>query len=577
MAETTAVTTASSNSSIGGGIVPAAGNMLSSARHFASQPAFQRAFPTLIALTVIVVGLVAYFLLQQPSRTTLYASLSEADKARVVESLTNAGVEVSLDPATGDVLVPAGDYHSSRMMLAAQGLPTSAPTGMDSLDKMPMGTSRSVEQSKLRHAQEVELARSINEISAVQSARVHLALPERSAFVRDQLPPKASIFVQLASGRSLDEQQVEAITNLVSTSVAGMSRANVTIVDQQGRLLSQPVDDPTQIINDKQLQYRMRLENIYRTRIESIVTPIVGPGNVNAQINLDIDFTRSEITEQNVDPERAAILSEQNTLEYSNRPEAKGIPGALTNTAPQEVELSQKESEIVSQTNLTQNRSSSEVKNYEISRTVATTTSPNNKIVRIDAAVLVRSRKGVDPETGEEIDQPLPPEVIQQIEKLVASTIGLQSDRGDTITVSSQPFISTLDGISVRWYEADWVIDVAKQLVTVLLLGVVTLGVIRPLIQRVLVPSGGDAVAGGGLSPEETDALDTIEVKEGETLEDIKAKLKPKQSNISLEMLDTANTYDDKVALIRMMVSDEAGRVSNVFKQMMKKDLDLVN
>lgn len=558
-------------------MVPSARGMVSNVRALTVQPSFQRAFPTLVALVVVVAGLVAYFLLQQPSRTSLFASLAEADKQRVVETLTNAGVDVTLDPTTGEVLVPSADYYSSRMTLAAQGLPASDPSGMDELNNMPMGTSRSVEQAKLKHAQEVELARSINEIYAVVSARVHLALPDRTAFVREQLPPKASVFVQLGSGRTLDESQVTAIINLVSTSVSGMSRENVTIVDQRGRLLSQPSDDPAAILGDSQLQYRMRLENIYRTRIESIVTPIVGPGNVNAQVNLEIDFTRSEITEQSVDPASKAILSEQSTLDVSSNPEAKGIPGAVANTAPQEATMTAAQTTATeAAASNTGARSSSEVKNYEISRKVETTTTPSNRIARIDAAVLLRNQTVIDPETGLPVEQPLPAETLAQIKQLVAGTIGLQETRGDTLMLSSQPFILTLDGVSVDWYQTDWIMAVAKQGVTVLLLAVVALGVVRPLLQRVLVPSGASVVAQGGLSDEETEALESIEVKEGESLEEIKAKLKPKKSNISLEMLDTANTYDDKVAIIRMIVSDEAGRVSNVFKQMMKKDLDLV-
>jgi flagellar M-ring protein FliF len=526
-----------------------------------------------------VAGLVAYFLLQQPSRTSLFASLSEADKSRVVETLTNAGVDVTLDPTTGEVLVPSSDYYSSRMTLAAQGLPASDPSGMDELNNMPMGTSRSVEQAKLKHAQETELARSINEIASVVAARVHLALPDRTAFVRNQLPPKASVFLQLGSGRTLDESQVVAIINLVSTSVSGMTRENVSIVDQSGRLLSQPSDDPAVLIGDTQLQYRMRLENIYRSRIESIVTPIVGAGNVTAQVNLEIDFTRSETTEQSVDPESTTILSEQSTLDVSSSPEAKGIPGAVANTAPTEATLATEQPAAAGAAPAATNeaRSSSEVKNYEVSRKVETTTSPSNRIARIDAAVLLRSPTVFDPETGEPVEQALPDEILAQIKNLVAGTIGLQSERGDTLTLSSQPFILALqDGVSLDWYETDWVMEVAKQAVTVLLMAVVALGVVRPLLQRVLVPSGGAIVAQGGLSNEETEALESIEVREGESLEEIKAKLKPKKSNISLEMLDTANTYDDKVAIIRMIVSDEAGRVSNVFKQMMKKDLDLV-
>jgi flagellar M-ring protein FliF len=425
----------------------------------------------------------------------------------------------------------------------------------------------------------MELARSINEIASVVTARVHLALPDRTAFVRNQLPPKASVFLQLGSGRTLDESQVTAIINLVSTSVSGMTRENVTIVDQSGRLLSQPSDDPALLIGDTQLQYRMRLENIYRSRIESIVTPIVGAGNVTAQVNLEIDFTRSETTEQSVDPESTAILSEQNTLDVSSSPDAKGIPGAIANTAPTEATLTTEQPGAAEGAAAEKNeaRSSSEVKNYEVSRKVETTTSPSNRIARIDAAVLLRSPTVIDPETGEPVEQALPDEILAQIEKLVAGTIGLQADRGDTLTLSSQPFILSVEGgVSVDWYQTDWVMEVAKQAVAVLLMAVVALGVVRPLLQRVLVPSGGAVVAQGGLSDEETEALESIEVREGESLEEIKAKLKPKKSNISLEMLDTANTYDDKVAIIRMIVSDEAGRVSNVFKQMMKKDLDLV-
>ena len=579
MANTSVVTSDKAGLKNGGALTPSARSMVASVRTLTVQPSFQRAFPSIVALIVVVVGLVAYFLLQQPSRTTLFASLSEADKSRVVETLTNAGVDVTLDPTTGEVLVPSTDYYSSRMTLAAQGLPASDPSGMDELNNMPMGTSRSVEQAKLKHAQEMELARSINEIASVVTARVHLALPDRTAFVRNQLPPKASVFLQLGSGRTLDESQVTAIINLVSTSVSGMTRENVTIVDQSGRLLSQPSDDPALLIGDTQLQYRMRLENIYRSRIESIVTPIVGAGNVTAQVNLEIDFTRSETTEQSVDPESTAILSEQNTLDVSSSPDAKGIPGAIANTAPTEATLTTEQPGAAEGAAAEKNeaRSSSEVKNYEVSRKVETTTSPSNRIARIDAAVLLRSPTVIDPETGEPVEQALPDEILAQIEKLVAGTIGLQADRGDTLTLSSQPFILSVEGgVSVDWYQTDWVMEVAKQAVAVLLMAVVALGVVRPLLQRVLVPSGGAVVAQGGLSDEETEALESIEVREGESLEEIKAKLKPKKSNISLEMLDTANTYDDKVAIIRMIVSDEAGRVSNVFKQMMKKDLDLV-
>ena len=197
-------------------------------------------------------------------------------------------MDVALDPTTGDVLVPVADLHSSRMKLAALGLPSTAADGYDSLSNIPMGTSRSVEMMRLKQSQEVELARSIMEIRAIKSARVHLAIPERTVFVRDQATPSASVFLQLAGGRSLDESQVEAIINLVSASISGMSKEDVTVVDQQGRMLSKAIDDPASITTDNQFQYRMRLENIYRSRIESLVSPLVGAGNVNAQVNIKL-------------------------------------------------------------------------------------------------------------------------------------------------------------------------------------------------------------------------------------------------------------------------------------------------
>lgn len=574
MAETTTRPKMTQDASLGGSaLVPSGGNMLTSLKTVTAQPGFQRALPTIIAALAVVLGLAAYLYMREPARTTLYASLSEADKANVVDALTNAGIAVSLDPATGDVLVPVGDYHRSRMSLAAQGLPSSAPEGYAALNDIPMGTSRSVEMVRLKQAQEIELARSINEISAVQAARVHLALPERSAFVRQQEPPTASVFLQLASGRRLDEGQVEAIVNLVSTSVAGLARENVTVIDQTGRLLSKSLDDPASILSDTQLQHRMRLEGIYRSRIESLVTPIVGPGNVNAQVNIEIDFTRSEVTEERVDPEGTALRSEQNTLDVAANAEARGVPGATANTAPTEGEITDGLAGAGG-TSQTENRSSSELRNYEVSRRVSTTMAPSNRIIKIDAALLLRTQMVIDPETGLEQPQNMSPEALADIERLVSSAVGLNPARGDTLTVTAKPFISTLEGVSVSWFQTDWIEQLAKQFVTVLLLAVITLGVIRPLLNRVLVPSGGSAMGHGGLTEEEADALESVEVGDGETLEDIKAKLKPKKSNISLEMLDTANTYDDKVAIIRMIVGDEAGRVSNVFKQMMKKELD---
>ena len=555
------------------GVLKQAGSLVSQVSRMYSQPAFQRSLPTFVALAVAVVGLGAYLWFQQPSRTTLYAGLPEAEKSRVLEALTNSGVSVTLDPVTGDVLVPTQNYHSSRMTLAAQGLPATAATGYEQLDSIQMGSSRSVEAARLKQSQELELARSISEIDMVLSARVHLALPDKEVFVRQQAEPTASVFLQLARGRSLGRSKVDAITHLVSASIPNLSKENVSVVDQNGNLLSSSNGSVEARLSDAQLEHRIRLEDIYRNRVKSLLTPIVGAGNINAQINLDIDFTRSEVTEEVVDPKGNALRSEQNSSDKTMAAEAKGIPGAVANTPPAPADLNTTRSAGGGAGGELRSQSTSEVKNYEVSRTVSSTVNPTNIIRKINAAVLVRERSIVDPETGLPTTQKMTEGELLQIEKLVADAVGIDKERGDSLTVSSAPFMSELtDAVTLQWYEKPYMRSIINQAGFVLILAIVILGVVRPLLNRVLIPVLVPGMSGTADSEDDID-IDQIEVGEGESLEDIKAKLKPKKASISAEMLDTANTYDDKVAVIRMIVSDEAGRVSNVFKSMMSRDI----
>ena len=536
----------------------------------------RQVLPAAIGIIVAVVAIVFFVVAQQPERTTLYASLPEAEKARVIDALKNAGVDVTLDPTTGDVIVPVRDYHSSRMTLAAQGLPASIPDGYEALADIPMGSSRSVEQVRLKQTQEIELARSISEIEGLVTARVHLAIPEKSVFARASTPPTASVFVQMENGRSLSRQQVDAIVHLVSSSVPFMAKNDVTVVDQYGNLLSRPPQDSAGMMSDAQLEHRIRLEDIYRNRVIALVTPIVGAGNVTAQVNLDIDFTRSETTEELMDPEGTALRSEQRSSETSSEIIAKGVPGATSNRAPTQTDIDTQQSTDSNDPNSAKARSSSETRNYEVSRTVSTTQRPSSQITGIKAAVLVREMEVVNPETGLTEVQGIPKEKLDEIEALVSNAIGIDVDRGDSLTVSSSTFVSALEGVKKPWYDMDWAVVILRQGLTILIMAVVVLGVIRPLINRIMVPAAQGGPGEAVVNLDDDVDLDTVEIQEGESLEDIKAKLKPKKAAISPEMLDTANTYDDKVAVIRMIVSDEAGRVSNVFKSMMQKDMDTV-
>ena len=534
----------------------------------------RQVLPAAIGIVVAVIGMTFFVVSQQPERTTLYASLPDAEKGRVIDALKNAGVDVALDPTTGEVIVPVRDYHSSRMTLAAQGLPASIPDGYDSLADIPMGSSRSVENVRLKQTQEIELARSISEIEGLVTARVHLAIPEKSVFARASTPPTASVFVQMENGRSLSRQQVDAIVHLVSSSIPFMAKNDVTVVDQYGNLLSRPPQDSAGMVSDAQLEHRIRLEEIYRNRVIALVSPIVGAGNVTAQVNLDIDFTRSEITEELMDPEGNVLRSEQRSSETSSEIIAKGIPGATSNRAPTQTDVDTRQPSDSGDPNSNKARSTSETRNYEVSRTVSTTQRPSSQITSIKAAVLVREMEVTNAETGLKEVMEIPQEKLNEIEALVASAIGINAERGDSLTVSSSTFVSALEGVKKPWYDMDWAVTIMRQGLTILIMAVVVLGVIRPLINRIMVPAAAGGPGEAIVTMDDDVDLDTVEIQEGESIEDIKAKLKPKKAAISAEMLDTANTYDDKVAVIRMIVSDEAGRVSNVFKSMMRGDLD---
>jgi flagellar M-ring protein FliF len=566
---------------------------MSAVREFIDQPGFRRAFPTLLASITAVAALVLYWGMQKPELTTLYSSLPASEKSRVLTSLKDMGVEVELDPVTGDILVPMDAYHQARISLAAQGIPEQAIDSNSELANLPIGVSRSVEGVTIRRAQELELAKSIVEISSVKSARVHLAIPEKSVFVRDQNPPTASVFVNLKNGRKLDKTQVLAITNLIAASIPNMNPNDVSIVDQFGNLLSNSPDDPDQALADSQLEYRMRLEQIYRSRIQSLVTPIVGANNVNAQVNLEIDFTRREVSQEIVDPSASATLSEQNSMNVTAKKEALGIPGAISNEPPQEatVQEAQTQAGLASNANTNEQqqfetKSTTELKNYENSKTFETVKNPSNTIIRVDAAVLVRDKKIVDPETQEVTYEPLSDDVKTQLRELISSALGLKLDRGDTLTIASQPFIEEFEGFEVNWYETPWFRATVENGLLVLLISVVALGVVRPMINKILVPTAStnsvmelyaEAETMAELATKRAAETTAVEVDEGESLDEIKAKLKPKKrSGISADLLDTANTYDDKVALVRMIVTDEAGRVANVFKQMMRDDLELL-
>ena len=571
MAEQTQTTDITSNKVLNdGSLISRTNQAIDSIRKFTNEPAIQRSIPVMITLFVIFLGIIFFLMFRESPRTTLFSSLPENEKARVVDVLMANGVDVTIDRSTGEILVPSTEYYESKMKLAAEGLPSSVPQGYDLLSDIPMGTSRSVEFMKMKQTQEIELSRSINQISNIIGARVHLAIPEKSVFVRESSPPTASVFVKLSDGRILSKGQIRSIVHIVSSSIPNMSSDNVTVVDQHGTLLSKPENDANSALTEKQLAHRLKIEDLYRERILSLVTPIVGPGNLTAQVNIAMDYTSSQVTEEVVDPESIATRSEQNSSDESVDAPARGVPGAVANQAPLAAELGVEQPIQSGQAEFKQ-RSTSNVRNYEVSKKLSTVVNAIGKIEKVKTAVLVKNKIVETPDGL--ISEPISDEDKEKISSLVKEAVGFDDDRGDSIVVTSGDFIDEIDVITSKWYEESWFQNMIGQLSTVLILAIITFGALKPLLNRILVPSISEGGTGMVTDSDlEDDAESEVEVQEGESLEDIKAKLKPKKSSISPEMLDTANTYDDKVAVVRMIVGDEAGKISNVFRQLLSKD-----
>ena len=550
-----------------------------------NSPAVSKAMPIVIAALIIAV-VVAFFAFSQRSNvTTIYDDLPETERSQVLNALVSAGYAASVHPTSGKIQIPTRDYHEAKLTLAGQGLPTATSDGYEKLSDLPMGASKSIEAMKLKQSQEIEIARSIMSLKAVRDARVHLAIPEKSVFIRERSTPSASVFLTLNYGQSLNETQVNAIVNLVAQSVSGLSTDEVTVVDENGKLLTTAASDPETTLSNSDFRYRMRLEEIYKRRIEEILSPLVGAGNASAQVNIAIDTTRVEFTEEVFDPQKNAVISEQKSVQKrTNNALASGVPGATSNRPPEGISVNQSATDGASEetkdpntavetpkSNTPTTESITENRSYEVSKVIKTTRAASNQILKLDAAVLLRKPKIMDTASGKLVPKEYTTEKLDEIENLIKSTIGFENNRGDTLALSVSDFEPVVATLTTNWYETDWFQSISQNIGMVLMLGIVVLGIIRPLLNRLLIPvSGGEISAPSNLDSEV--ARGSMEVRNSDGIDEIISKLRPKNSGISLEMLDTANTYDDKVAIVKMLVEDESKRASNVLRQMMQQD-----
>ena len=592
---------------------------LPTVRDVMSQPAVKRAMPAIIGLLALLVVLIFWSLMTSTPFRSVSDGMESADVQLAFEALKSANYDVRINKSTGRLEVPENDFQAARIFLASQGIPRAAAEGgMGSLaEGSSMTTSQFMEQVKYNNAIEIELARTISEISTIETARIHLAAPKQSVFVRDRQPAKASVIVKPYRGRVVDPAQVQSIVHLVSASVPYLATQDVTVVDHYGNLLtgSNADKDGTPALNNARFEAEREAE--LAERIRELLIPALGGGNVRTVVNLEMDFTQRETTrEQYLDfePDRAEVRSEVITSDTQTGIAASGVPGATTNIPPDQPE-------IIPEGDVAQNTANTETattereqttRNYELDKEIQFVKEQTGRVTSMTAGVIINEealrdlakrryyaaldeQSSVTPDLLEEegeapaevaIDAaaaslaPIPSaelqrfmeEEIERFRSLVITALPYDAARGDSLTMTSAPFFTDPpQDYQLPWHKDPAIIEWGRHGMTSIGLIAFFLLVIAPVL-RVYMPKieENEALLADQLIDGELSVADRKALEEGESLDEIKAKLKPKKSAISADMLDTANSYDDKVAVVRLLVAEDAGRVANVLKKMIK-------
>ena len=531
---------------------PALAPVAARAHSLWASPAVQQARPALLVVLALAVAALAFFALRQPDWRPLYPGLAEADAAAVADALAAANFDYRINADTGTVEVPADDVARARILLAGQGLPK-ASAASPALDNMPLGASRSVEAARLKQALERELALSVEAIDGVKAARVHVATPEPSVFIRDRAAPSASVFVTLAPGRSLSEAQVRAVIWLVATSVPGLASDRVSVVDQSGALLSAGVSGDAQ-----HLAYQQRLEGLVRERLVKLLTPMLGPGRFTAEVAADVDFSENEAASERFQP-AGTVRSEQTSRNLDGTPPpAAGIPGALTNTVPQAAQVTGNPpvppapaaagGAVTAET---------AARNYEIGKDVSVTRAGAPRLKRLSVAVVLDAAalgKGGAKE-------------LANIQRLVRGAMGYDAARGDLVEVQTRSFASESDA-PAAWYDTPVVRDYGLYILigaAVLLLGVGAAFVLWRRRARLKV----SATATPDTARAETGAPSLFAEGTSE-----KAAVEAMIDGGELLRPAAARDYSGKLDIARTLVTGDRDRAMAVARQMLLADLN---
>lgn len=485
------------------------------------------------AIVALIVGTVLWS--RQPDYKVLFSNLDERDGGNIVATLEQQNIPHRMSN-TGAIMVPAERVHEVRLKLASQGLPRGGMIGFELMENQKFGISQFAEQVNYQRGLEGELARTIMSIGSVQAARVHLAIPKPSVFVREEQKPTASVMLSLYPGRALDSTQVAGITHLVSSSVPQLQPGNVSILDQNGSLLSTLKNKLTEAgLDATQLKYVREVENGIVARIEDILKPVLGPDNFKVQVAADIDFSQSEQTAEtfrpNATPETTAIRSRQNNETASVNEATGGVPGALTNqppvpaTAPLTAPATgntgapgQRPGNIpgnIDAAGITApinaagqpiSTTKNSTVNFELDRTIRHTKQGMGAVRRLTAAVVVNHRKDVDAKTGKDITKPLADNEMKQINELVREAMGFSQERGDSISVANAPFTAVeKEEISLPVWKDPEMLGVGKELLQYLLIaGIIAFlyfKIIQPALKTMFPPppTAGETAASAGI------------------------------------------------------------------------------
>lgn len=453
-------------------------------------PALRQVAMLVGVAAAIAIGVSVVLWSQGPNYTPLYTGLSDRDAGEVVAAIEAAGVPYRLDSTTGGVMVPAESKYDLRMQLASAGLPRGTGFGVQDIPGLgSFGQTPFMENALYTHAVETELARTIGSLRPVESARVHLAIPPRSVFVRQQREPTASVMVSLFPGRRLEPAQVQSVVNLVASSVPELSPQRVTVVDQNGTLLTSPDADTNSMLSSTQLEYTGQIEEDYARRIESLLSHVVGAGRVQASVAAEIDFTVSEQTRESFDPNAAVVRSEQTSEEIrAADAAAQGVPGSLTNQPPELLPQDAQAAGAAGAEQPATSTSRSQVRNFEIDKTVSHTKQAVGTIERLSIGVLIDNRPGAG---GRGPGEPLAEAELASLTEIAKQAVGFDEARGDTISVLNSAFQNTPEAAppaAPSFWEQPYVWSIARQLLGAALVLVLAFVVLRPIMRTLTRP-----------------------------------------------------------------------------------------